>query len=354
MIQLINYKMWCTKLILRFASFALFFISINLNAQQQTQFTNILLHQYLYNPAYAGSIKGMQFNAGYRHQWVGFDGAPRVYMASGYGTIKKNPKMAVGGLVINDQSGLINRTSLYGSYSYHLKLNETLKLGFGVSVGYVQYNLKVYNAKPYDKDDGYLSSSILNGNALDANSGFHLYGKKFFLGFSGQQLTKWKLKWYPGSKSALSQHFYAYSGYNFTLDSKKKEYVLQPSVLMRFNSPAPFEIEYNLKLTYRNLVWVGTSFRHARTATNIDKKWQNNSFCGLLGVTISKQFNLGYSYDFGLSNIQKHSSGSHEVIITYTMFSKKGVITDKVQNADEEELNNIDNSIKTNIKSKKK
>ncbi|MBL7917287.1 MAG: type IX secretion system membrane protein PorP/SprF, partial [Bacteroidia bacterium] len=318
------------------------------------QFTNILLHQYLYNPAYAGSIKGMQFNAGYRHQWAGFDGAPRVYMASGYGTLKKKPKMAVGGLVINDQAGLINRTSLYGSYSYHLKLTETLKLGFGLSLGYVQYNLKAYNAKPYDLDDNRLSSSILNGNALDANSGFYLYGKKFFLGFSGQQLTSWKINWYSGSKSKLTNHFYGYAGYNFTLDKKKKEYVLQPSVLLRYSDPAPYELEYNLKLTYRNLVWLAGSFRHAKTVTNIDKKWQNNSFCGLLGVTVSKQFNLGYSYDFGLSNIQKYNNGSHEIIITYTMFSKKGVITDKVQNADEEELNNIDNSIKTNIKSKKK
>src|ERR1041385_699111 len=86
-------------------------------AQQQTQFTNILINQYLYNPAFAGTFHGMQFNAGSRLQWTGFDGAPRSYMASGYGTLKKQPSMALGGMVLNDQMGLLNRTSIYGSYS---------------------------------------------------------------------------------------------------------------------------------------------------------------------------------------------------------------------------------------------
>ncbi|MEI8136957.1 MAG: type IX secretion system membrane protein PorP/SprF, partial [Bacteroidota bacterium] len=87
--------------------------------QQQTLFTNITLHQYLYNPAYAGANKGTQFNIGYRNQWAGFEGAPVTFMASGYGTFKKKPNMAAGGLIMNDKSGLLSRTSFYGTYSYH-------------------------------------------------------------------------------------------------------------------------------------------------------------------------------------------------------------------------------------------
>ncbi len=322
-------------------------------SQQQTQLTNFMLHQYLYNPAYAGTFQGMQFNAGYRNQWTGFDGAPKTYMASGYGTLKKQPQMAVGGLITNDQMGLLNRTSIYGSYSYHLKLNDKWKIGFGLSVGFVQYNVKAYNAKPYDKDDNFLASSILNANAFDANGGFHLYSKKFFFGASGQQLPDGKIYW-NNTIGKLTPIFYLYSGYTFTLDKKKKEYTLQTSILLRFNNPSPFEIEYNMKLAYKSMLWVGTSFRHAKTNTSLGKKWQNNSFCALLGVTISKQFTMGYSYDIAMSNIRNYNNGSHELILTYTLLSKKGVPKDKVQTADEEELNNIDNSMKTNIKSQKK
>ena len=120
-----------------------------ISGQQQTLFTNITLHQYLYNPAYAGANKGTQFNLGYRNQWAGFEGAPVTFMASGYGTFKKKPNMAAGGLIMNDKSGLLSRTSFYGTYSYHVKINKAFNLGFGLGLGGVQYNVKVYNAKTW-------------------------------------------------------------------------------------------------------------------------------------------------------------------------------------------------------------
>lgn len=341
------------KLKLSLLCLVLMMASVQTKAQQQTQFTNILLNQYLYNPAFAGTFRGMQFNAGARLQWTGFDGAPRSYMASGYGTFKKRDGMAIGGTVINDQMGLINRNSIMLSYSYHLKLNDKWRMGFGVSAGFVQYNIKAYNARPYDKDDIFLQSSILNANAFDANAGFLLYQKKFFLGISGQQLPSAKIHW-TNTSGRLTPHYYIYTGFNQVLDKKKKEYVLQPSVLMRFNAPSPFEIEYNLKCTYKSMIWVGASFRHAKTVSAIAKQWQNNSVCGMLGLTVSKQFTFGYSYDMSLNNLRNYNSGSHELILSYTILSKKGVVKDKVQAADEDELNTIDNSMKTNIKSQKK
>ncbi len=311
------------------------------NAQQQTLFTNITLHQYLYNPAYAGSSKGMQFNMGYRNQWAGFEGAPVTYMASGYGTFKKRPNMAAGGLIINDKSGLLSRTSFYGTYSYHVKINKKLNLGFGVGVGAVQYNVKIYNAKTYDKDDEFLKNNILNANAFDANAGLYLYSKNFFMGLSSQQLTKGKIYW-QNTIGRLTPHLYGFMGYNFVLDKKKKEWVLQPSMLIRYNNPSPYQLEFNLKCIYKEMFWVGGGYRVGASAS------------AMFGATISKQFTVGYSYDYATTALQKYSSGSHEIILTYTKSAKKvKTVGDKIQDADEEELNNIDNSIKTNLKNKK-
>ncbi|MDP1801887.1 MAG: type IX secretion system membrane protein PorP/SprF [Bacteroidota bacterium] len=311
------------------------------NAQQQTLFTNITLHQYLYNPAYAGSSKGMQFNMGYRNQWTGFEGAPVTYMASGYGTFKKRPNMAAGGLIINDKSGLLSRTSFYGTYSYHVKINKKVNLGFGVGVGAVQYNVKIYNAKTYDKDDEFLKNNILNANAFDANAGLYLYSKNFFMGLSSQQLTKGKIYW-QNTIGRLTPHLYGFMGYNFVLDKKKKEWVLQPSMLIRYNNPAPYQLEFNLKCIYKEMFWVGGGYRIGASAS------------AMFGATISKQFTVGYSYDYATTALQKYSSGSHEIILTYTKSAKKiKTVGDKIQDADEEELNNIDNSIKTNLKNKK-
>lgn len=311
-------------------------------AQQQSIYTNINLNPYLYNPAYAGSIQGLQFNAGYRNQWTGFEGAPQTIVASGYGTFKKRTNMAAGGMIISDKAGLLNRTSFYGSYSYHVKLGKNAHLGFGLAVGGVQYNVKIYNAKPYDKDDEFLKNNILNANAFDANSGIHLYGKKFFFGLSSMQMINGKIYW-NNTQGKLTPHFYAYTGYNFILDKKKKEWSLQPTLLVRFNNPAPYQIEGNLRLIYKDMVWIGASYRHKASAS------------AMIGATISKQFTFGYSYDYATTALQQYSTGSHEIVLGYTILArKKKTASEKVMDADESEFNNIDNSMKTNLKNKKK
>ncbi|MDX2171746.1 MAG: type IX secretion system membrane protein PorP/SprF [Bacteroidota bacterium] len=326
----------------KYIIYFLLVFSLTSYAQQQTLFTNILINQYLYNPAYAGTFKGKEFNLGYRQQWTGFDGAPKTFVLSGYSTFKKKPYMAVGGLITNDRSGLLQRTSLHGSYSYHLKINKNVNLGFGLALGYVQYNVKIYDAKPYDLDDEFMKNNILNANAFDANAGLYLYSKKFFFGFSSQQIANGKIYW-NNTIGRLTPHAYAYTGYNFVIDKKKKEWIIQPSALVRFNNPAPYQLEFNLKTIYKDQYWIGGSFRLNSTA----------SF--LVGVNINHQFGLAYSYDYTLSNLQKYSTGSHEFMLSYKIAAKKRkTASDKVLDADEEELNTIDNSIKSNLKNKKK
>lgn len=320
-------------------------------SQQQTLFTNVMLNPYLYNPAYAGSFKGQQYFAGYRNQWTGFTGAPVTMMAGGYGTLKKKPMMAVGGLVQSDKIGLIQRTSVYGSYSYHVKINKTTNLGLGISMGGVQYNFKAYDGKPYDKDDPFMQVDILNALALDGNAGLYLQGKNYFFGLSSMQLLKTKIHW-EDKNGRLTQHVYVYTGYNFILD-KKKEWMVTPMLMFRANTPAPAQLESNLKVTYKDMVWLGGSYRHTLTKNpNLKGK---NSLCVLVGTTISKQFTFGYGYDYALSAMQNYSSGSHEIFLSYTMQAKKRkTASERILDADESEFNNIDNSMKSNLKNKKK
>ncbi len=318
------------------------FISAAGFGQQQSLFTNILLHPYLYNPAYAGSNRSLQFNLNYRDQWTGFDGAPKTFAFSGYTTFKKFQNMAAGGLVTYDKAGLLGRTSFYGSYSYHLKLGKKLNIGFGLSLGGVQYNLKAYDAKPYpdDKDDAFLRSDILNALAFDSNAGFYLYSKNFFLGFSNQQMANAKIRW-DNTIGRLTPLYYANMGYTFYAD-KKKEWGIQPSVLARFNSPHPYQVEYSLRGIYKEMIWLGGTYR------------TNATVSGMFGCTISKQFTIAYSYDYTLTRINSYSNGSHEIVLCYTRpVTRKKTVGEQVQDADEQELNKIDNSIKTNLKNKK-
>ena len=53
------------------------FLSQGLNAQQDPQYSMYMFNGLYLNPAYAGSHEVISISAIYRHQWAGFEGAPR-------------------------------------------------------------------------------------------------------------------------------------------------------------------------------------------------------------------------------------------------------------------------------------
>jgi type IX secretion system PorP/SprF family membrane protein len=309
------------------------------NAQQGGLYSNFLQHQVVYNSAYAGVVPGKQFNLNYRNQWTSFEGAPKTFAVSGYGTMRKKPNIAIGGLVFSEKYGLIDYTSFYGMFSYRLKINSFSFMNFGVGVGAAQYSVRTFNARPYDKDDAMIASGVLNALAFDANAGIYLQVKHFFLGFSNQHMSNSKIRW-DNSLGKLTPHFYLYAGYDITFD-KKKTWVLQPAALLRFNRPVPYQMEGNLKLIFKEAIWLGLNYRHESTAG------------ASLGVTIDKHFSISYCYDYTTSKISSYVGGTHEVFLAYQIpFVKKKSKSEQVQDEDQEELNKVEEKNNT-IKGKK-
>jgi len=298
-------------------------------AQQLPINTNYVLNNYAYNPAVAGSKDHAVANFNYRNQWVGFTDAPKTYMLSLYGLVGKQKKIAVGALINSDNTGLISRTSGYLTFGYHVKLNDKYKLGLAASAGMVQYRIKLYDAKIVDSGDELLTGNILSNNVFDSNGGIYLYSDKLFFGISTYQYLNNKITW-KDSQSNLSQHMYATVGYTFKLSEK---FSLQPSVIVKYNKPTPLQPEFSARLIYKNLFWFGASYRNKESAS------------ALLGVNVKDKLTIGYSYDIVTSKLRSYTSGSHEVMISFHFIKPKRKL-----DADEQELNNIDNSIKSKLR----
>lgn len=297
--------------------------------QQLPIYTNYVLNPYAYNPAVAGSKPHAVVNLNYRNQWVGFQDAPKTYMISLSSPIGKQKKVAIGALVNSDNVGLLSRTSGYLTFAYHIKLNEKYKLGLGVSAGMVQYRIKLFDAKIADSGDGLLTGNIMSNNVFDSNGGLYLYSDKLFFGVATYQYLGNKISW-KDSQSNLSQHMYATLGYTM---KASKTISIQPSALVKFNAPLPIQPEFSLRALYKNIFWIGGSYR------------MNDAASALLGITIKDKLTIGYSYDITTSNMKTYSRGSHEIAICYQFIKPK-----KKLDADEQELNDIDNSIKTKLK----
>ncbi len=301
-------------------------------AQQQTLYTNYLLNNYAYNAGVVGSQPFTQANIYYRNQWTGFEGAPKTYILSLQGPLKKIKNSGVGGMILSDNTGLLNTTTGYLTFAYHVKVNKKTKLGLGVSAGAKQYRVRLYDVKAYDQGDEYLTGNILNGTSFDANAGLYLHGEKLFFGLSTMTMLNNKINW-KAPEGKLTPHFYGVLGYNYKF---KKDFAIQPSVLAKLNQPVPFQMEYSLKFTYKDLIWLGASYR------------ERDAMAGMLGVTLMKKLNIAYAYDFSMSSIQKYNNGSHEISLSYSFIKKKSINA-----VDEEEFKVIDNSMKQSIKNKK-
>src|ERR1700743_2248919 len=127
---------------------ALFLVCSAAKAQQKPYYTQYILNNYILNPALSGIENYTDLKLSYRDQWAGLNGAPKTMYLSVQGPINKqdyrtsptgyqvpgeNPRGAaywedytaaqphsgIGLIAVNDKTGYISRTSVYGTYAYH-------------------------------------------------------------------------------------------------------------------------------------------------------------------------------------------------------------------------------------------
>lgn len=287
-------------------------------AQQQAQYSQYMNNNYILNPGATGVEDYIDLKASYRTQWVGLEGAPRTFYLSGSSSLapwrgttgkhplrdRQRPFHAIGGLVYNDVTGPTSRTSLYGSYAYNLRLTRDIRAALGVSVGMQQFAVDGQMLHFYDPTTVAASAA---SRVIDATAGLWVYSPDFYVGVAGAQLFGNKLDFAYGPNqldagapgNSLRRHYFLTGGVRLPLS---EDWSVVPSVLVKVVSPAPLSVDLNAKLKYKDLLWVGASWRAF------------DSVVGMVGLSY-EQFTLGYSYDAGLSQLAGYNGGSHEILI---------------------------------------
>jgi type IX secretion system PorP/SprF family membrane protein len=288
-------------------------------AQQRPHYSQYMLNQYLLNPAVAGTSDHYDIRMGHRTQWANLSGAPSgitpqtTYLTGhfhlgqhigpnrGRHKNEQTDHHGIGVMVIHDKTGPTSRTSAYGSYAYHAKLTKKLKISLGASLGFQQFRV--------DSDKLTTSDGVTGGQGVvsqwvpDMNFGFWLYHQRYYFGAAINQIFQNKLKFSDISSNGnnkLNNHYFITGGY---LIGYHTDLHFIPSLMIKYVSPAPVSFDINMKLRYRDAVWGGISYRH------------KDAIVGLVGVTIKRMIDVGYAYDYGISEISKMSMGSHEVML---------------------------------------
>ena len=294
-------------------------LSFEAEAQQLPQYSQYLINDYVLNPAIAGNKSYFETKSNHRFQWVGITDAPRTFILSMHGPLKTE-NMGVGGYLFTDVTGPTSRFGVYGSYAYHIQLNETMKLSMGLFGGIMQYNIDGSKITLVDKTDPLGSTGIESILIPDAGFGLYWYTEDYYLGASIPQLLQNKLKLSDTTNltGKLNSHYYVMGGYIFKAGS---DFEIEPSFLMKMVIPVPVQFDISGKVIYQKMVWVGASYRTF------------DSMSALVGYSFEEKIFFGYSYDFTLSDLKNYNSGTHEVMLGVRFASSKKKQIEKTDEA---------------------
>lgn len=325
------------------------FVCVQVMGQQRPHYTQYILNNYILNPALSGIENYTDVKISTRDQWVGLKGAPKTTYFSIQAPIGKGdyrtsstsfevpgqnprgkyywenytaaePHHGIGMTVINDRTGSFNRFTANATYAYHLGLTPTLNLSAGFSAGIT--NVSIDKSKqdfsgtgdPYDPATGVAISGELNRIRPDLGVGLWLYSKNYFVGLAAQQIIPQKLSFTDDatfmSKGRLVPHIFLTAGYRFLVG---EDVNLVPSVMLKYvngSSKTNFQPEVNVKMQYRDMFWLGGSYRY------------ENGYAGMAGLNVSNTFNVGYAYDITTTALNTVSRGTHELMVGFTIGNK--------------------------------
>jgi type IX secretion system PorP/SprF family membrane protein len=270
-------------------------------------FTQYNFNTQTINPAYAGTWESMGFLALGRYQWLGMDGAPTTYTFS-MQTPTRNEKVALGLNVINDQIGREQRLSLFGDYSYRLRVAEQTYLRLGLKFGVTNYNniLSRYAQNDEDGHDPASDGEIDARYMPNFGVGAFLYSERFYVGFSIPKMIKneFKNNFANLSTEAEMRNFFLMAGYVVNISEDLK---FKPTFLTKAVYGAPVEVDLTANFLLKDKIWLGATYR------------TGDSYGFIAQWIFDRKLRIGYAIDFTTTPLQSFHNGSHELMVSYEL-----------------------------------
>ena len=289
--------------------------------QQLPLFSQYLYNKYLINPAVAGSDGYTSISLTAREQWVGYSGAPRTFSFSWQTRMlkksfilkqtrvkrevfrpKSDGKVGLGGYVFSDKNGLIQRTGFQVSYAYHMWLQHSTQLSFGLGFTGYYYKIDEKQISFEDPNEPWLNNNLRRGVFVpDVTFGVYLLNPRYSFGFSADQLSEAAAKiGGPAYKDlTVNRQYYLFGSYDI---SPAINTIIQPSFLLKMSEQLKPQLDIGATYIFNQGFWAGLAYRTSGALiANIGVKYQNMFF--------------GYAYDYTLQEIQTITYGTHELTV---------------------------------------
>ncbi len=273
--------------------------------QQDPQFTQYMYNTVNVNSAYAGSRGHFAITGIHRSQWVGINGAPTSQTLSLDTPVGKNVGLALA--FANDNIGPAEEFYFDANFSYSIKASETYKLSFGIKGGGRLFSIDWARGNAQDQDD-FLQN--INGRFFPTvGAGVYFHGEKSYLGLSVPNfLSNDHYDDIQQSLAAERLHIFLIGGLIFDLSKNTK---FKPAFLFKYVNGAPLIFDLSANFMFYDRFRIGASYR-----------W-DDSFSGLAGFQITPGILIGYAYDYTTTELQRFTTGSHEIMLRFELKSEE-------------------------------
>ena len=282
--------------------------ALQMNAQQDPQYTQYMYNMNIINPAYTGSTEVLAVGALYRSQWVGLDGGPETFTFNIHSPIGK--QVGLGLSVISDQIGPVKETNAYVDFSYTIPVGTVTKLAFGIKGGFTFHDIGLADINTTDPNDPFFENNI-NETTPNIGAGVYFYKpNKYYISASVPNILNGVHLDTNGTKiGSETEHFFAAAGYVFDLSENFK---LKPHALLKYATDAPLSYDINANVFMYDLVEIGVGYR------------LQDSFSGMINFQVYDNLRIGYAYDAIRSDLNIVTNSSHEIFINFDLnFSSK-------------------------------
>ena len=270
--------------------------------QNRLSITQYMLHQPILNMASIAGNDNINAALVHRQQWVGFDGGPASSMFS-FNSPIKTTNLHVGGIATFDKIGSNSITSVDLGIAYRLKLNTKNFLSLALKGGVTNTNSDYSKLTLSDQNDPEFSASSISETQPDFGFSAYFFSKDYYVGFAIPSFFA-NANFYSESQLVIPEdfHYYTTAGYRFTLNESFK---LGFSTLLKGVVGSPIQADLNTQLLYNDFFGLGLSYR------------TSNDLAAIVSIRFMEKFMLSYSYDFGLSDLSRYHSNTHEIMLTF-------------------------------------
>ncbi len=305
---------------------------------QDPQYSQYYAAPLYLNPAFTGAEQATRIGANYRNQWPGMNAQFTTFSAY-IDTYLDDYNSGVGFLVMNDVEGAaqLRSTTISGLYSYELRIGQNAYFRPGFQASYIRRDIGFFEnlifanqINPADPFGQIGPGNDLPGlgdpvNLLSLSFGGLFFTDRFWLGVSSHHVNQpnqsfiddgpnsrlpMKLSLHTGIKIPLG-----YGGYRNDFTHMFKQRYLVPTI--NYKRQGPFEQLDVGAYLYMEPIIFGLWYR-GLPYKPVEQQSNRDAVVMMVGVNLLSGLNMGYSYDYTVSNLGIQSGGAHEVSVSYT------------------------------------